>query len=105
VSARTGEVNSDSEFSYPWPNLIVSRDGFSVEVEGRNGFRYQEADKAMEIFVEPLVGAEPTMALRRSDLRGWLGDEGRLSEPDRVRIVGDIESAFAFKGWPLVIEG
>jgi hypothetical protein len=79
--------------------------GSPWSVKGRNGLRYEEAGKVIEICVEPLVTEEPTMALRRSDLSGWLGaEEAGLVEADRVRIVGNIESAFAFKGWRLVIE-
>ena len=98
-----------SEFSYPRPNLIVSRDGFSVEVV-RGGasavsIRYAEAGKAMEIFGEPLVSADPEIAIRRSDVGLWSGLErqGDLAEAERSRIVENIRKAFAFKGWVLVV--
>ena len=95
----------ETEFSYPRPNLIASRRGFSVDVGARNTIRYEEAGRAMEIFAEWLAGPDPKMAVRRRDVRAWEGHhEADLAEADRLRIVANIQRAFAFKEWVLVIE-
>lgn len=44
-------MQDETEFSYPRPNLIVSRRGYSVDV-ARSAVRYEEAGRAMEIFSE-----------------------------------------------------
>jgi hypothetical protein len=97
-------VLDETEFSYPRPNLIVSRRGYTVDV-ARSAIRYEEAGRTMEIFSEWLVGPDPKIAVRRRDLRAWEGDKGaELTEADRLRIVENIRRAFVFKDWTLVIE-
>lgn len=95
-----------SRFSYPRPNLIVSSDGFSVEVRGRDTLWYVEADKKLDLFAEQLVGAEPTIVVRRSDVRAWQTARGESegSESERNRILANIGEAFSWKGWKLVVE-
>jgi hypothetical protein len=98
-------VEGEDEFTCPRPNLIVSRDGFSVDVEARSAIRYEESGKAMEIFAEWLVSTEPRIALRRRDVRGWDGEAERgLTESDRSRIVENVGRAFNYRGWALVVE-
>lgn len=94
------------EFSYPKPNLIMSRNGFSVEVRAPSTVLYCEDGKRMEIFAEWLVSSEPKIAMRRKDVFGWETPEGRdhLSESKRAQIVENIRRAFAYKGWLLVVE-
>lgn len=100
-------MEDETEFSYPRPNLIASRRGFSVELMlARSAIRYEEARRgAMEIFAESLVGPDPKIAVRRRDVRAWEGDEeADLAEADRLQIVENIQRAFAFKDWTLVVE-
>jgi hypothetical protein len=94
--AKRGE-----EFSHPRPNLIVSQVGFTVEVRLREGIRYEEAGRSVELFAESLVGPARTMVVRRSDVRDARGD---LPEPERARVLENIGRAFAFKGWTLLVE-
>jgi hypothetical protein len=81
--------------------MIVSQAGFSVEVRLRDGIRYEEAGRVIEIFAEPLVGPELRIIVRQGDLRNA---GGGLPEPERARILENIGRAFAFKSWTLVVE-
>jgi hypothetical protein len=97
---------ADAEsFTYPRPNLIVSARGFSVEVLLPSTIRYEEADRSMDVFAELLVSDEPRLAVRRHDVRAWQGaPQGpAVTEAERATIIENLESAFAFKGWTLVI--
>jgi hypothetical protein len=93
-------------FSYPRPNLIVSSDGFSVEVRGRNTVLYAETDKTIEVFAEQVVIDEPTIIVRRADIRVWQarGREIAVSESERERVLANIRGAFDWKGWKLAVE-
>ena len=62
-------------FSYPRPNLIVSSDGFSVEVRGHNTILYTETDQTIEVFAEQVVIDEPTIIIRCGDIRVWQATE------------------------------
>jgi hypothetical protein len=104
VQCDDSGVNHDAtgdEFSYPRFNLIVSQAGFSVEVRLPDGIRYEEAGRVIDVFAEMLAGPEPTMVVRRGDVRDAHGD---LPEPERARVVENIGRAFAFKGWTLLVE-
>ncbi len=93
-------TSSEREFSYPEPNLIVSRDGFSVEVHPQShSIRYTDAGAVAEIFAEVLVSPEPKMAIRRKDVL-----VSSAEDSERDRIIHNIARAFAFKGWILVVE-
>jgi len=96
----------NSEFTYPRPNLIVSRSGFTVEVQAPSGIRYTESDNVMHIFAEMLVTAEPKIAIRSKDIKVWQESQGpeQISETDRARIVENIRRAFSFRGWVLAVE-
>lgn len=93
-------------FSYPRPNLIVSSDGFSVEVRGHNTILYTETDQTIEVFAEQVVIDEPTIIIRRGDIRVWqaTGREITVSESERERVLANIRSAFDWKGWKLAVE-
>jgi hypothetical protein len=100
-------VDSESqEFEYPRANVVVSRNGFSVEVKMPNTILYGEGDRRMSIFAEPLVTSEPTIAIRRKDVRGWQAPDGasNLSDADRERIIENVRRAFEFRNWVLVVE-
>jgi hypothetical protein len=95
-----------AEFSYPRANLIVSRNGFSVEVRAPSAIRYNEAGMKIEVFAEMLVAPEPKIAVRRRDIRSWQDPHHQVevTESERDRIVENIRRAFEFKGWVLVVE-
>ena len=96
----------ESEFSHPQPNLIVSRNGFTVEVKMPSSIQYTEADRQMQIFAEILASAEPRIAVRRQDLKAWASPHvgTKVSEADRARVLANIQRAFQFGGWVLAIE-
>lgn len=93
------------DFSYPRPDLVVSSEGFSVEVLGRIGLRYREADRGMFIDSEWLVGPHG-MAMRAADINAWDRHHDRepVTADDRARILTNIRRAFAWKEWPLKVE-
>lgn len=99
-------MEGQSEFSYPRPNMIVSRQGFSVEVRAPSAIRYEETDKVMEIFAEMLVSDDAKIAVRRGDIRAWQDRDAQrdVTEAERTQIIENIRRAFAFKGWVLVVE-
>lgn len=99
-------VDPASRFSYPRANLIVSNDGFSVEVRGRDTLWYVEGDKKVDVFAEQLGGEEPTIVVRRGDVRVWQTPQGEVpvSQLDRENVLANIGSAFAWKGWRLLLE-
>ena len=95
-----------SEFSYPRPNLIVSRSGYLVEVRLPNTIFYAEGDRRMAISVEALATTEPKLAIRRKDVKKWIkaNQESAVSDDERDRILQNIHRAFDFKGWILDVE-
>lgn len=95
-----------AEFSYPHPNFVVSSSGFSVEVLGRTGLRYREAERVMFIDSEVLVSNHPTIATRMSSVAAWRAPHDRepLTLEDRNRILGNIRRAFEWKGWGFQVE-
>jgi hypothetical protein len=94
------------EFSYPRPNLVVSRNGYSVEVRLPNTILYEEGERRMAIFAEALATTEPKIAIRRKDVNHWdsADEETAVSDRDRDRILQNIQRAFGFKGWILAVE-
>jgi Immunity protein 74 len=96
----------EEEFSYPRPNVIISRRGFTVEVQTPTGIRYTESDKHMRVYAEMLASAEPAMAVRRTDVTAWdsPNDSAKVSEADRDRILANIGRAFEFRGWGLEVD-
>lgn len=95
-----------NEFTYPRPNLVVSRDGYSVEVRLPNTILYDERDKRMSIFAESLATAEPTMAVRRQDVKRWEppNEQVPVSAAEREAIIEKIRRGFEFKGWVVAVE-
>jgi hypothetical protein len=96
----------DEEFSYLRPNVIVSRRGFTVEVQAPTGIRYTESGRHMRVFAEMLASAEPAMAVRRTDVKAWDSpdDSAEVSEADWYRILANIGRAFEFRGWVLEVD-
>jgi len=98
-------ASDTGEFSYPRPNLIVSRSGYSVEVRMPNAIFYEEGDRRMAISVEALATTEPKLAIRRGDVKKWdSANEPAVSDHERDRILQNIHRAFDFKGWILAVE-
>ena len=92
-------------FTTPRPNLILSSEGFSVEVVGRSEIRYREGRRVLSIEAE-LLTTPRTMALYSGSIRAWdpPHDQISVSEAERRRIVDNIRRAFASQGRCLEVE-
>lgn len=95
-------------FSIPRVNVIASDEGFSVEVLGRVGIRYEEGGKTIFVDSEVLAsGAPAAMIVYPSGIRHW--DPSYADEvPDpatRERIVERIREAFRWRGLEIVVGG
>jgi hypothetical protein len=101
LAADFREVD-ETEFSRPSPNLIVSAKGYSVEMVGRWQLCFREGGREMLVECETLA-ADYGIAIWARDIRAWQGDDESVSEADRVRILVDLERAFAWRGWPLQV--
>jgi hypothetical protein len=88
--------------SDPNPNLIETRAGYSVEVLGRTGLRYNESHQT--IFIDSEVLAVPqTIAVNAASIKRWdpPHDGEPIHDQDRTRIIENIRRAFDSKGWIL----
>lgn len=89
-------------FTVPKPNLIESDKGFSVEVLGRTGLLYREANGTYFIDSEVVLGPSG-LAIYSSSIRYWEslpGDEP-ISVGKRAAIVANIRDAFRFQGYEI----
>lgn len=84
-------------------NTIVSDAGFSVEVLGRTGVRYQESDLSLVVDGEILAG--PSGFLIYSDtMKPDTGYEQiKLNPLQKSAIINKIKTAFAFRGFDIEI--
>jgi len=89
-------------FSRPRPNLVESDAGFSVEVLGRDGMRYNEGSRSVSIDSEIL--ATKGFALHVDSLKRWdPPNRSRISKQERDRIVNNIRLALASQDEPVNI--
>ncbi|MCL4486770.1 MAG: Imm74 family immunity protein [Chloroflexi bacterium] len=79
-------------------NLIESDEGFSVEVTGRVGLRYREADKVLDVDSE--VGEHPYMVIYGDSLKRWEPphEDDLLDDRKRSQIIENIRRAFQSQG-------
>jgi hypothetical protein len=89
-------------FTTPRPNLYESSDGFSVEVLGRTGLRYREAERQMFVDSEVLTGPSG-MAIYKDSIEKWDSPHEHVlvMSSDRSRIVENIRNAFRFQGFEI----
>lgn len=99
-------ADENGEFTYPRPNVIASSRGFSVEIPGRDTLWYAEEGRWIDIFAEQLVGDEPTISVRRSNVRTWQTPRGDIgvSDSEREMVCRNSRSAFDWKGWHFLVE-
>lgn len=85
-------------FRVPKVNVIESSDGFSVEVLGRSGLRYQEHDHVMMIYSEVL--ATEGIAIWERTIAKWEPphDGEVVDSRRRDAILCNIKNAFEFRG-------
>lgn len=86
----------------PRQNLYESSDGFSVEVLGRTGLRYCEADRQMFVDSELLTGPS-AMAVYKDTIQNWDPpyDNVPVTDSDRDRILNNIRDAFRSQGFEI----
>ncbi len=83
-------------FSCDNPNLIVSDEGYSVQVLGMTGLLYKEADRALRISSEVLASPHGIVVYPSSIVR-W--DSGQLINDERRNVIIErVKAAFAFRG-------
>ena len=94
-------------FSIPRVNVIASDEGFSVEVLGRTGLRYEDGDKAVLVDSEVLVAGPYAMVIYPARLTHWdppHADE-EIDAHARQRILDRIRDAFRFQGFEVTVYG
>ena len=79
------------------PNIIVSDEGFSVQVLGMTGLRYQQGEKSMRVNSESLASPYG-LVVYQSSIEKWLEPrEEVINDQERARVVDNIRRAFAFR--------
>ncbi len=94
-------------FSIPRVNVIASDQGFSIEVLGQVGLRYEEEGKTIFVDSEVLApGARASMIIWPSRMDRWdppHADEA-VDADTRQRIVERIREAFRFRGLEIEVD-
>jgi hypothetical protein len=94
-------------FSIPRVNVIASDEGFSVEVLGRAGLRYEEGDRTVVVDSEVLAVGPYTMVIYPARLTHWdpphADDE--IDAHARQKILDRIRDAFRFRGFEIKVYG
>jgi len=94
------------QFRVPKVNVIESSKGFTVEVLGRTGLRYTEVGR--DLFVDSeVLAADFGLLVIANSIQNW-GSPPRSSSTmegaDRVRIIENIQRAFASQGQNVEIQ-
>jgi hypothetical protein len=86
-------------FQIPRVNVIESDAGFSVELLGRTGLKYQEFDKVILVESEILMTDVPTVAIWKDHIRAWQPpyEKEEITEQKRTEIVNRICAAFKWR--------
>lgn len=81
-------------------NIVISHDGFMVEIVGPRGLRYSEGRRTIEVDSE-VWGAERGLTIFAHSVRSWTSAEGAtaVAQPDVERIVRNIVAALSFDGY------
>lgn len=84
------------------PNLCENTDGFSVEVLGQTGLRYEESGRFILIDSEVTLGSSGMMIYRDS-IESWESPNGRQAvvPADRERVIQNIRAAFRYQGFDI----
>lgn len=89
-------------FTIPRPNLIQSDEGFSVEVLGRTGVRYEDDVGAAVLDGEVLSGPSGFMVYRDS-VKAIHASTPTVSDTRRDQIIENVRRAFAFRGFDIEV--
>jgi hypothetical protein len=81
-------------------NIVISHDGYMVEIVGARGLRYSEGRRTIEVDSEAW-GGERGMTIFAHSVRSWTDAEGAtaVSGPDVERVVRNIVAALSFDGY------
>ncbi len=80
------------------PNIITSDEGFSVQILGRTGLRYQQGSHWLRVSSETLATPHG-IVIYRSSIKEWVEPQSEpISETARNSILENIRRAFAFRG-------
>ena len=90
-------------FHIPRANVIESDAGFSVEVCGRTGLIYREANKELRIDSEVLVGSTG-LVIYSTTIRKWQPTGQTVAASDKQRIIQNLKDAFACRGFDIEVE-
>ena len=78
------------------PNIIISSEGFSVQILGFTGLRYEEKQDCLRVNSEVLASPHG-IVVYQSSIKKW--DSGReIDEKKRDQIINNICRAFASRG-------
>ena len=84
-------------------NVIESDKGFSVEVLGITGLKYNENDKSYFIDSEVLNGPSGLIVFRNRIKEWGENSNASLNEKKRAEIIENVKSAFKFKGYKIKV--
>lgn len=91
-------------FSSTKPNVIVSDEGYSVEILGRTGIKYCEGDKCMFVDSEVLSTGHGIAVFKKS-IKAWKPPHEKegVTEEKKEKIIDNIRQAIAFQKQPIEI--
>jgi hypothetical protein len=89
-------------FTIPRVNVIESDEGFSIELLGQTGLKYQEKDQSLFVDSEILNGPSG-LIIYTDSIDHWSPSNTQVTEPERTRIVENIRRAFKFRGFDIEI--
>lgn len=80
-------------------NVIVSDEGFSVEILGKTGIKYIEENKVLKIDSEILAGSSGVVIYSNS-IKSW--EKPHQNEKiDKDEIIDNIKRAFKYRGFDI----
>jgi hypothetical protein len=89
-------------FTMPKVNVVLSDQGYSVEVLGRTGIEYREGNKSAFVDSEVLTGG---IAVYRASIKNWRPphDNEEITEVQKSRIIENIRRAIGFRNEPVEV--
>ena len=79
------------------PNIIISDEGFSVQVLGPTGLRYQQGERWLRVNSEILASPDG-LVVHSSSIKKWNEPEGQpIADDEKKVILENIRRAFAFR--------
>jgi hypothetical protein len=79
------------------PNIIISDEGFPLQVLGPSGLRYKQGERWLRVSSEVLASPNG-LVVYTSSIKKWESDGILNSDDERKAIVHNIVKAFEFRG-------